>query len=57
MKSDRFDTTLTRVIPSRRRRRFGEYVWVSLLGLSILLILAILAVIVCDVVIHGVGHV
>jgi phosphate transport system permease protein len=57
MSSDRFDTTLTRVIPSRRRRRFGEYVWVSLLGLSIMLILAILAVIVGDVVIHGVGHV
>jgi phosphate transport system permease protein len=57
MSSDRFDTTLTRVIPSRRRRRFGEYIWVSLLGLSILLILAILAVIVGDVVIHGAGHV
>jgi phosphate transport system permease protein len=57
MTSDPFDTTLTRVIPSRRRRRIGEFVWVSLLGLSIVLILGILAVIVGDVVLHGAGHV
>ncbi|HEX6179151.1 MAG TPA: PstA family ABC transporter permease [Thermoanaerobaculia bacterium] len=51
------DTTLTRRVPSRRRRRIGERVAVGLLGLSVVLILAILAVILGDVVIHGAGHV
>ncbi len=57
MTSVDLDTTLTRRIASRSRRRFGEIVWVELLGLSIVLILAILGVIVADVVIHGAGHV
>lgn len=56
MSVDPFETTLTRKVSSRGRRRFGEAVWVSLLGLSIMLILAILAVIVGDVIIHGAGH-
>lgn len=57
MSSNRFDTTLTRVVPSRRRRRFGEMVWVGLLALSIVLILAILAVILIDVFVNGAAHV
>lgn len=56
MTDDPLDTTLTRKVPKRGRRRFGEAIWVSLLGLSIMLILAILAVIVGDVIIHGAGH-
>lgn len=54
---DAFDSTLTRVIPSRRRRRIGEYLWIFLLGFSIVLILAMLGVILGDVIIHGAGHV
>lgn len=57
MTVDPFDTTLTRVVASRRRRRYGEMLWVGLLGFSVVLILAILAVIVGDVVLHGIGHV
>ena len=57
MSSDPFDSTLTRVVPSRRRRRYGEMVWVGLLGFSVVLIIGILAVILGDVVYLGIGHV
>jgi phosphate transport system permease protein len=54
---DPFDDTLTRVVPERRRRRIGEKIWIGLLGFSVVLILAILAVILGDVIIHGAGHI
>ncbi|HEU4523214.1 MAG TPA: PstA family ABC transporter permease [Thermoanaerobaculia bacterium] len=57
MSIDPFDTTLTRVVPQRRRRRFGEKIWIGLLALSVILILAILAVILGDVFVHGAGHI
>lgn len=57
MTGDPFDTTLTRVVPSRRRRRYGEMISVGLLGFSIVLILAILAIILGNVIVHGAGHV
>ena len=51
------DTTLTRRVPARRRRRIGEKLAVGLLGFSVVLILAILGVILGDVAIHGAGHI
>ena len=55
--SFREDDTLTRRASGRARRRVGEAVWIALLGVSVLLILAILFVILGDVILHGAGHV
>jgi phosphate transport system permease protein len=52
-----FDSTLTRRAPHRAQRRVSEAISVGLLGFSVLLILAILAVILGDVIIHGLPHV
>jgi phosphate transport system permease protein len=57
MTTESFDDTLTRAMPSRRRARYGEMVGVGLLGLSVVLILAILVIIIGDVIVHGIGHV
>lgn len=55
--SDTLDSTLTRRVPQRARRRIGEAVWVGLLGFSVVLILAILLVILGDIAIHGLPHI
>ena len=51
------ENTLTRHAPERARRRASEMVWVGLLAFSTLLILAILAVILGNVAIHGITSV
>jgi phosphate transport system permease protein len=51
------DTTLTRRASHRTRRRVSEAILVGLLGFSVVLILAILAVILGDIAYHGLPHI